>query len=65
MKVRLWFIEETDKARHYCKLPPERHPVQPDDYIWIPRSLVSHTTKQPNGEHIVDVADWFADKNGL
>ena len=64
MKVRLWFIRETDKARLYSKLPPERNPTE-QDRIWIPRSLIESATKFPNGEHIVTVVDWFAEKSNL
>lgn len=64
MKVRLWYVRETDKARRYCKLPPERNPTEAD-HIWIPRSVCEHTTKYPDGQHIVDVADWFAEKENL
>lgn len=60
----LWFIKETDKARYYSKLPPERNPAD-SDKVWIPRSLCKHTTKYPNGQHIVDVEDWFGDRNNL
>lgn len=64
MKIRLWFIRETDKARLYSKLPPERHP-EDSDRVWIPRSLVEHTTKYANGQHVVDVPDWFAERENL
>jgi hypothetical protein len=64
MKVRLWFIHETEKARLYSKLPAERNPTQ-EDQIWIARSLVKHTSKEPSGLHILDIEDWFAEKNNL
>lgn len=64
MKIRLWFIREPDKARLYSRLPPERHP-EIEDQLWIPRSVVSHTSKEPSGLHIVDVEDWFAEKEWL
>ena len=64
MKLRLWFIRETEKARLYCKLPPERNPTA-DDNVWIPRSVVSHTSKEPSGLHILEVDDWFAEKENL
>ncbi len=64
MKVTLWFIRETDKARYYSKIPPARNPG-PEDCLWIPRSVCSHTSKQPDGMHIVDVDDWFAEKEKL
>lgn len=64
MKIRLWFIRETEKARLYSKLPPERHPTA-EDQLWIPRSVVGHTSKEPSGLHIVEVEDWFAEKENL
>lgn len=63
MQVTLWFLRETDKARLYSKLPPERHPTK-DDEIWVPRSVVEHTSKTGNC-HIVTVQDWFADREKL
>jgi hypothetical protein len=75
MRLRLWFIEETEKARHYCKVPKSRNPgsVMRDNtnYVWIPRSLISHTQKRPSvdgvewPEHDVQVEDWFAQKESL
>jgi len=64
MKIRLWFIRETNLARLYSQLPPNRNPGV-EDQVWIPRSVVEHTSKEPSGLHIVTVADWFADKNNL
>lgn len=64
MQVRLWFVKETEKARYYSKLPASRHPGE-EDHVWVPRSLVTHTTKYPDGQHVIDVADWFAEKNNL
>lgn len=64
MKIRLWFIRETEKARLYSRLPPERHPAT-EDRLWIPRSVVTHTSKEPSGLHIVDVEDWWAEKENL
>jgi len=64
MKVRLWLIRETDKARLYSRLPPERHPTE-DDQVWIPRSVVNHTSKEPSGLHEVTVEDWFAERENL
>jgi len=66
MKLRLWLIRETDKARLYSKVPigePGRDPEE-SDQIWVPRSIVVHTTKRGN-EHEVDLPDWFIEKNGL
>lgn len=63
MKIRLWFLRETDKARLYSKLPPERNPTKEDE-IWIPRSVIEYATKFGN-EHHLTITDWFADKNNL
>ena len=50
MRLRLWFIRETDLARRYCKLPKSRNPgsdtMDNSNYLWIPRSIVSHTQKR-------------------
>lgn len=65
MVIRFWFIRETPKARLYSKAPVQEG-EQPDemDLIWIPRSIVEHTTKR-GIEHEVDLPDWFIEKNGL
>lgn len=66
-KVRLWFVRETEKARRYCPIPPDRSPTE-GDMIWIPKSIIEHTTKyatDTNGWpiHIVTLPDWFVEKN--
>lgn len=63
MKTRLWFIRETEKACLYSKLPPERNP-NPEDHIWIPRSVIEHRLKLGN-EHHLTITDWFADEEDL
>ncbi len=63
MQITLWLIRETEKACIYSKLPPERNPTKADE-IWIPRSVVEHTTKM-GAQHIVTVQEWFAFKNNL
>lgn len=66
--MRLWLIRETEKARLYCKFAP--HPdfgfqnADVFDKIWIPRSIIEHTTKR-GIEHEVKLPDWFLEKNGL
>lgn len=66
--MRLWLIRETEKARLYCKFAP--HPdlgfenAEDIDKIWIPKSIIEHTTKRGN-EHEVKLPDWFIEKNGL
>lgn len=68
MRVRLWFIRETEKARLYCRFAP--HPdlefegAEDSDKIWIPHSVIEHTTKR-GAEHEVTLPDWFIEKEGL
>lgn len=61
--MRLWLISETELARRYSKVPPERHPEE-SDMLWVPKSIVEHTTKRGN-EHDVKLPDWFIEKNNL
>lgn len=61
--IRLWFISDTDKARLYSKIPPSRNPAK-DDMIWIPLSVIEHTTKRQD-EHHVKLAAWFVEARGL
>jgi len=61
--LHLWFISDTDKARLYSRVPPERNP-QRDDLIWIPLSIIEHTTKRSN-EHMVKLPEWFVRARGL
>lgn len=63
MNITLWFIRETPAARLYSKVRPDRHPTKEDE-IWIPRSIVEHTSKADN-EHTVKLPDWFIEKEGL
>ena len=72
MKVRLWFVRESEKARQYCKVPKSRNPVAASpDFVWIPKSLIEHTTKRPSAdgvewpEHEVTVEEWFGVKEDL
>lgn len=66
--MRLWLIKETELARQYCKFAP--HPdlgfenADTTDKIWIPKSIVEHTTKR-GIEHEVKLPDWFIEKNNL
>lgn len=64
-KRTLWLKAESRSglARLYTKIPPERHPG-PDDEIWVPRSIVEHTSKMGD-QHILTLPDWFVEKNGL
>jgi hypothetical protein len=63
MKIRLWFIKESTKARYYSKVPLTRNP-QDSDKLWIPLSVVEHTSKDGN-EHTVTLPDWFIESRGL
>lgn len=60
----LWFVSETALARLYTKIPPERHPTKKDE-LWVPRSIVEHTSKMAGGVHILTLPDWFVEKNEL
>jgi hypothetical protein len=66
--IRLWFIRQTDKARLYCRFAP--HPdlgfenADEWDKIWIPLSIIEHTSKRGN-EHHIKVPDWFIEKSRL
>ena len=62
-KRTLWFVRETPLARLYTKIPPERGPTE-SDFIWVPRSIVEHTSKM-GAQHIVTLPDWFLDKEGI
>lgn len=63
MKIRLWFMRETEKARLYSTVPAERGQTE-DTQVWIPRSVVEHTTKR-GVEHVLELPDWFVDKEEL
>lgn len=65
MKVSLWLIRESANARYYSKLPPHRHPTEAD-CLWVPLSIVEHTSKDASGAlHIVTLPDWFCEREGL
>lgn len=69
MKVNLYFIRESPKARLYSRVRPDRIPlneaVEESDLIWVPLSIIEHTTKNPDGHHIVQLPDWFIEKENL
>ncbi len=69
MKVRLWLIRETDKARLYSRLPPDRRDrLERGDHadeIWIPRSVIESQLKFADGECNLTIADWFGEKYDL
>jgi len=60
--MRLWFVKQTDKARLYLK--HNRPGADDDDYLWIPLSVIEHTTKLGD-EHEVTLPDWFIEKEWL
>jgi hypothetical protein len=60
-RVRLWQVRQTEKAVLFKT--PERE-------VWVPRSQIKHISRNPPGtggltECIVDVAEWFAEKENL
>jgi hypothetical protein len=61
--MRLWFIRETEKARLYSKTDPT-NPHRESDQIWVPKSIIEHTTKRGN-DHDVKLPSWFCDANNL
>ena len=50
--VRLWF---------HCTTAPPRE----ENMVWVPKSIIEHTSEQPNGLHEVKLPDWFVEKEGL
>ena len=66
MILRFWLIRETELARLYSKVPLNTvgRLVEHTDTLWIPKSIVEHTTKR-GSEHEVTLPDWFIEKNGL
>ena len=61
--ITLWLIRETDRARLYSRIPPERN-LEESDCFWIPKSIIEHTTKR-GSQHVVDIPDWFLERNNL
>lgn len=67
MKVNLWKIDgttDTTLARYYSKLPPSRNP-QPEDFIYVPKSIIEGVSQNLGGHHVVELPDWFVRKEGL
>ena len=67
VKVRLWEIRRTDKARLYSTTPPSS---RDGDEVWIPISQIDHVSYQPavEGEWrecVVTIPEWIADEKGL
>lgn len=66
-RITLWQVASTDKAYLFATLP-KSYPKHRT--IWIPRSVISHISRNPTPANewpqcIVDVADWFAEKQDL
>ena len=59
----MWLIRETDAARLYSKVRPDRFPSREDE-LWVPKSIIEHTTKRRD-EHDVKLPEWFCAKNDL
>lgn len=62
MQITLWFVRETEKARLYCK--HGRPQQDPSDLVWVPRSVVEHTSKM-GAMHILTLPDWWIEREGL
>lgn len=62
VQVTLWLKLETPMARFYCKHGRE-NPAD-DDFIWIPKSVVEHTSKMGD-QHIVTLPEWFVQKEKI
>lgn len=55
--VTMTFLRETAEARMYRAKDGREH--------WIPRTLVKHTSKRPDGTHVVTVEAWKAEELDL
>lgn len=76
--IRLWYIRSTyadagkavEKARLYCRRDVDttkqgwRSPAVDEDCLWVPASIIEHTTRRGN-EHMVKLPDWFIEEKGL
>lgn len=62
-KVNLWFIAETANARQYCR--HNRPNPERSDFVWVPKSIIEHTSQNVGGQHVVTLPDWFVQKEGL
>jgi len=63
--LKLWLVEEREKARLFLVNPPESRNRRT---IWIPRSLTHHLSKDMTSHPnpcVVAVEDWFLEKNEL
>ena len=71
MKLQLWLLQETDKARKFQRCAPGTQVHSALQEIWIPRSVCSRILKFPVELGVwqrrceVEVADWFVEKHDL
>lgn len=68
VKLKLWFMQETAKARLYATTPPR--PGVTATVVWLPRSQIEHTSKEPADPgqlpvHVVTIPEWLATSKGL
>jgi hypothetical protein len=66
--IRLFLMEQTDKAYRFSKTPRDRDPQS--EGVWVPKSMVECVVWLPEeaGEWrqaFVDMQEWFAEKKGL
>lgn len=69
LKLQLWLITETPKARLFKRTAPGSIVAPELDQVWIPRSVTPRILKYAEaGGHIrceVDAPDWFVEKYNL
>lgn len=71
MKLQLWLVSETPRARLFKRSGPGVIVSRNVDEVWIPRSVCKSMVKfpplpglhQPRCE--VEVADWFVERQNL
>lgn len=69
MKLTLWLISETEKARQLSTTPNDPH--RDGRKVWIPRSVVTSFRKWPKqkpedyNECELEIEDWFAEREDL
>lgn len=65
--VRLWQVRDTEKAYLFSTFPKGHKDARE---VWVPRSLVHHVSREREypgewRECVVDVEEWFADRESL
>lgn len=63
-KVNLWFHSESELARCYAKVPLAKA-TESSDFVWVPKSIIEHTSQNVGGHHVVTLPEWFVLKEGL